>query len=154
MRWLGLIMAGCGGEVLACAPATPETFDADYDGYYVCLDGALGCGEGGYPLGFGGRYVRAYIEDIRPDMTPEGAAWLGRVGVCLQARLAASLDGDPTCAEVWAAGFATHAPCYLETGWCELTIEDQIAVLGTITASDREIPEVQAAMRAVIDGCG
>lgn len=130
-----------------------ETIAAAPDGYYVCLEEQISCGEDGYALGFGGRYVSLYFEQTVPKMSAEGAAWLAQVGVCLQEALADGLDRRSTCEEIRATGFGAHAGCYLGTGFCALSLEDQLQVLGAITPEDRARPEVQAQLEAVFAGC-
>lgn len=151
-----VLLAGCDTS-LPCTPATPQTIDGHIGEFYQCLDDHTndgdGCGQEGYALGFGGRYAVRFWDVTRPAASPELATWLGEVGSCLQQALAEVVTTDMSCDEVREVGFGTHAACYLDTGFCALTLEDQLAVLGTIDEADQGLPEVLESMRLVLAGC-
>jgi hypothetical protein len=122
-----------------CVPATPADIRDRKGDYYRCLDTTLvdgaGCGAEGYPLGFGARYADRSFEETWYDLTSAGQDFFLAVSPCLQERLAARVIAATTCDEVWDDGFATHAGCYVDSGFCDLPTED-LYVIGTMFDAD------------------
>lgn len=157
-RWLLPWCVACTVDpTLPCAPRAADSDDDDVLGFYQCVDahlaGGEGCGAEGYPLGFGGRYGQRYWDEAPDHLSEAGVAWIHRVAACLQVALVEAVDATSTCDEVRAAGFASHDGCYLDTGFCELSLADQLWVVSIVDPADRERPEVQAMMTSVLDGC-
>ena len=161
-----VLLAACGVEpvndapsdrALTCSPRTPDSTDDDVLGFYACVDaqlvGGAGCGDDGYPLGFGGRYGQRYWDGAPTALSPEGQAWVARVASCLQVSLLDAIDRDTPCDAVWALGFGTHDACYVDTGFCALPVADQLWVFSQIDEVDRARPEVVAMGQSVIARC-
>lgn len=123
----------------SCAPATPADIRDRRGDYYRCLDTTLvegaGCGAEGYPLGFGAKYADRSFDDTWYDLTSAGQDFFLAVSPCLQERLAAEVTAATSCDEVWDDGFATHAGCYVDSGFCDLPMED-LYVIGTMFDAD------------------
>lgn len=156
------LLVACGespprATVTACAPIAaaeaPDATGTQARSYYDCLEASLadgeGCGPDGYPLGYGGKYAERFVTEARPRLSPEGRAWLDDVLVCLQEALAARLDDDSTCDDAWRAGFDTHPACYVDAGFCELSLDDVLVVGTTIDPVDLSLPDQQAQVEAV-----
>jgi hypothetical protein len=139
------------------APCTPASTDDILDrrgAYYVCLDEALGgCGEDGYPLGYGARYAERYLLEVRPEVSPAAQAFLDEVSVCLQQRMAAFVTDETTCAQVWEHGFSTHPDCYVDSGFCAVDLDSQVAIADAVDPADRQLPEQQEQVLEVARRC-
>lgn len=140
-----------------CPTATPEDIRDREGAYYRCLDttlvGGAGCGEEGYPLGFGARYADRSFEETWYDLGPAGQAFFLAVSPCLQERLAAQVGAETTCDEVWDMGFATHAGCYVDSGFCELPAEDVMVIAAMFDPEVEALPEFAAQLSEVFDTC-
>ncbi len=159
-----LLLLGCslrsGGESpdpAECAPATPDDIRDREGDYYRCLDstlrGGAGCGAEGYPIGFGAKYADRSFEEVWYELSPAGQAFFLAVSPCLQQRLADVVTADATCDEVWQEGFATHAGCYVDSGFCDLPPED-VLVIGTMFDADvLQLPEFASQLSEVSAGC-
>ncbi len=123
----------------SCAPATPADIRDREGDYYRCLDSTLvggdGCGTAGYPLGFGAKYADRSFQETWYELTSAGQDFFLAVSPCLQERLAAQVTAASTCDHVWDDGFATHADCYVDSGFCDLPAED-LYVIGTMFDAD------------------
>jgi hypothetical protein len=160
---LGLLLA-CADQPLPAAPswqdceiALPTDAPEEADAWYLCVDGRIhggeGCGDQGYLLGFGGKYAEKYMVEVRPDLGPEGQAFLDGVLVCLQEALAEGMAEEPECADIESLGFSSHVPCYLEHGFCELPIEDIARIGVAVEAEDRGRPEQEEAIAEIQAAC-
>lgn len=140
-----------------CAPATPDDILDREGDYYRCLDATLlegrGCGAGGYPLGFGAKYADRSFEEIWYDLTPAGQDFFLVVSPCLQERLAAQVTDVSTCDEVWDDGFATHADCYVDSGFCDLPAEDVYVIAAMFDADVYLLDEFTSQLTDVELGC-
>ena len=140
-----------------CAPATPHDIRARHGDYYRCLDttlvGGEGCGPEGYPLGFGAKYADRSFEETWYTLGPEGQAFFLAVSPCLQARLHDDLRADATCDEVWSAGFATHASCYVDSGFCTLPAADLVVIASMFDADVVDLPEFKTQIADVLAAC-
>ena len=140
-----------------CAPATPEDIRDRQGDYYRCLDttliGGVGCGAEGYPLGFGAKYADRSFEETWYELTPAGQAFFLAVSPCLQERLAAQMAADTSCDEVWDDGFATHAGCYVDSGFCELPAEDLLVIGWMFDADVYLLDEFASQLADVAAGC-
>lgn len=140
-----------------CAPATPDDIRERKGDYYRCLDttlvGGAGCGAEGYPLGFGARYADQSFDVTWYELGKEGQAFFLAVSPCLQERLAERVSAEATCDEVWDAGFGTHADCYVESGFCDLPVEDLAVIAVMFDAETMLMPEFQEAIGEVTTRC-
>lgn len=121
--------------------------------YYSCLDEELGCGEGEYLLDFACHYADRYLEQTYGEMSEDGQAFLRSVYLCLQQSFADADDAVVDCQSAAELGFASHVPCYLAAGFCELPPGDKLRVFAAIDSEDLENPLQQAAQEEVIARC-
>jgi hypothetical protein len=145
-------------EAESCVPATPEDVQERRGDWYRCLDTTLaqgeGCGPEGYPLGFGAKYADRSFDMTYDELGPDGQAFFVLVASCLQQELATRVTPQTTCAEVWDLGFATHADCYVESGFCALPTADLLVVASMYDPDLGALPEFQASLVDVAAGCG
>lgn len=140
-----------------CVVATPDDVPERRGDWYRCADatlaGGAGCGADGYLLGFGAKYADRAFDVTFDAMGPAGRDFFLLVAPCLQEELAADLTADTACADVWDVGFATHAGCYLDSGFCALPPADLLTLAGMFDPDVGELPEFQAQMAEVAAGC-
>ncbi|MEQ1572089.1 MAG: hypothetical protein ABMA64_41055 [Myxococcota bacterium] len=156
MPWL--LLFGCAGlDPADCVPATVDDVLDRTGDYYRCLDtqlaGGEGCGAAGYPLGYGAKYADRYLTETYPAVSPEGQEFLRAVAPCLQVELAAWVTADASCDAVWDHGFATHAGCYADHGFCGLDIADAVAIAAAVDEADRALPEADAQTTELLERC-
>ncbi|MBR56813.1 MAG: hypothetical protein CMH54_02015 [Myxococcales bacterium] len=102
--------------------------------YYFCRDAerAESCGEKGYYQGFVGRYCVLFTQETVPRLSPKGQEWIAKVRTCLQESME-DVSDDMSCKEVKDYGYAAHPGCYVDTGFCELSLTDMIAIFNTVS---------------------
>lgn len=163
-RWsLLCAVLGCGGpgapipQPADCAPAAPDDLLQRRGDYYRCVDrglaGGEGCGPEGYPLGYGARYADRFVDEIHSALSVDGQRFLEATGACLQQRMAGWITAGSSCGEVWATAFEDHPGCYLESGFCALSLSDALIVSAAVEPEDLELPEQQAQVEAIAQGC-
>lgn len=103
---------------------------ADDCEYYQCLSQEKNCDEKAYPLKFGHKYCQKYGRNLE-KFSENGKAWVGSVRRCLISEIE-KYQAEITCSEIKKKAFASHAPCYIESGYCELSLKDQRRVLKII----------------------
>lgn len=89
--------------------------------YYSCLSKSLRCRDEGYLKSFGQHYC-AYFEKNEARYSREGKVFLSRVRLCLQKALSRE---SLSCDNVRAKAIDSHIPCYVESGFCELSLKDR-----------------------------
>lgn len=154
--WWWIVAMGCSEPAAEpCAPATEADILERRGDYYRCLDDWLGgCGEQGYPLGYGARYADRYLDEVRAEVSPAGQAFLDTVSVCLQQEMAAFVADDvPSCDAVWDHGFSSHPDCYVDSGFCEVDLESQLAIAAAVDPADQDLPEQQEQVLDVATRC-
>ena len=138
----------------SCQPVAFEDLaDRGACPFYECADAALGCGPDEYLIDFACRYADLYLAETYFEMSDAGQAFLESVFVCLQTSLEAEFDTLSDCESAAELGFASHVPCYLGAGFCELPLEDKLLVFAAIDPEDLEHPLQRAAQSEVIDRC-
>lgn len=154
MRALLILASGCAvTPEWTCEPVRPEHATTGFRAYYDCVEATIPCGDAGYALGYGGAYAERFVTGTRPQLSPQGKAWLDAVLVCLQEALDARIGPYATCEDIWTAGFDTHPACYVDNGFCELPLDDVLKVGATLRAEDLSLPEQQAQVEAVAASC-
>ncbi len=135
-------------EVPACPPlseALPPAADCEaylnFDdchlcSFYDCRAATSACDGGGYLETFMARYCRRYALVTEPRVSPAAQAWLGRVRHCLAEGIDSAVPPDADCDTTRRLAQDTHTQCYLETGFCELSLRDWLGVLETIDPGD------------------
>ncbi|MBK7892184.1 MAG: hypothetical protein IPJ84_15475 [Bdellovibrionales bacterium] len=109
----------------------PERGTCDF---YLCQEAKQQCGPTGYYQRFGHPYCSAFLEEVRPKLSPRGQEWLKDVAYCLQEDLDhLSRNSDP-CWFSEDLAIATHSDCYVKTGACELDVIDLAIVVRTFAS--------------------
>ncbi len=144
-------------EWRACPLALPSGPPEEADAWYRCVDGHLqggaGCGPDGYLLGFGGKYARKYMLEVRPNLSEAGQAFLDHNLTCLEEALSAGMEAEPRCEDVSTLGFASHVPCYVESGFCELPLDDVLLIATAVEPEDQGLPEQAEAVAGIQAAC-
>ncbi|MCA9673731.1 MAG: hypothetical protein H6709_00160 [Kofleriaceae bacterium] len=126
--------------VQACPLPDPAHLAGHEAVFYTCAetvaDGGAGCGPTGYLLGYGTRYAQRFYRDTRPRMTARGQRWIDDVLVCLQHDLRDAIDATTSCDDIWQTAFDSHPACYVDAGFCTLSIWDIAQVVRTIDVRD------------------
>lgn len=117
-----LLFFGSFAVAMNCEPSS------DACGFYGCAEKFEPCGKSGYNLQFGDKQCKKYLR-AEPDTSPEMQEWLPKVRLCLQERMIDIMSETPHgkkyCSTVNQLAFDSHVDCYLETGFCELSLEDK-----------------------------
>ncbi len=103
--------------------------------YYSCREETAQCGQDGYLIRYAERYCMRYRLVSEPHASAAGRRWLRDVRRCLIETLDQTAPGDD-CDTLTTNGLASHAPCYLENGFCDLPIRDWLLVLNTVDRQD------------------
>jgi len=69
-------------------------------------------------------------------VSPQAQAFLDANLVCLQRAFLYETTEAMTCTEVADVSFAAHAPCYLDSGVCDLSFDDQLTIGNAVEFSD------------------
>lgn len=89
----------------------------------------LGCTNRNYLIQFGYRYCRAFVE-INDQFTNHGQWVAKRIRECLIQELEA--NDKLSCHNVRALSVKTHNRCYVQAGFCELTVYDQVLIFNEV----------------------
>ena len=101
--------------------------------YYSCIEEQRHCGEKGYLLGFGKKYCLKFTED-EDYFSSEGKEWILKVRECLISNLDIPSE-KVSCKNFKKAQVKSHVPCYVNSGYCELSRSDRFAVKKVIYKS-------------------
>ncbi|TNF37141.1 MAG: hypothetical protein EP329_03925 [Deltaproteobacteria bacterium] len=110
--------------------------------YYACREATAGCGADGYLMRFAHHYCERYRLISEPEASPAARRFLERVRRCLVTRFDREVPEGTDCATMRDLGFASHPDCYVETGFCELSIADWLLVLNTIDDGDADFSQM------------
>ncbi len=151
----------------ACIEALPDAHDFSSDDcaslielegcaacdYYRCREAqSVGaCDTDGYYIGFGYKYCVRYAEMTEPRMSTEGQAWSASSRRCLLESLEANVEDTDDCEALIDAGYDTHAACYRETDFCDLSLSDVHRVVSTIDIDDADLSQALAVSLECID---
>ena len=129
-------------EVASCQDLIEYT-DCRACQYYSCVDAdsGLDCGDGGYFRGYGQKYCSRFSAITALRMSAEGELWMENVRRCLMRSMEGILP-DADCANVKAEAFASHPPCYVESGLCSLPPADWLQIVATIAPWDNDLRQV------------
>lgn len=101
--------------------------------YYSCIEESKRCGKRGYPLGFGKKYCNRFA-GLSHQLSDQGKRWMETVRNCLIEKLE-TVSPEATCRKFKREAISQHVPCYVESGYCELSKKDKKIVLKTIRKS-------------------
>jgi hypothetical protein len=104
--------------------------------YRTCAEAKMPCQSTGYALGFGEYFCSKYTNNIG-GFTPAGQDWVYNVMSCLQKALIPVLTCDVSCPAIETAAFATHAPCYIQAGVCNLDPGDWMQIMSIVGGDAR-----------------
>ncbi len=105
----------------------PSPFDCNY---YKCIEDTKNCGKLGYPMRLGHRYCEKFGKRSN-RFSPEGQVWLYSVRLCLQEELNRSVQ-ELSCKKIKKKAADHHLKCYFETGFCQLSKQDQRKIYGVL----------------------
>lgn len=88
--------------------------------YYQTLENSLQCGPDSYLIKSGYPLCEHY-KRISPWMTDEIQKWFPKIRYCLQAALE-ERENEITCANLDQTALETHVDCYVQTGYCDLSL--------------------------------
>lgn len=95
--------------------------------FYSCMEQRTPCGPRGYWKQLGLHYCQKFL--FREDRFSEQAqAWLHESRLCLQERTKLVSKGL-ACSQVQSAAMDTHVSCYVDTGFCELSLADKNKII-------------------------
>jgi len=100
--------------------------------YYSCIEEQRLCGQKGYLLGFGKKYCLKFDESER-YFSDAGKEWSRRVRECLISNL--DLPSSLSCKKFKKNQIKAHVPCYVKSGYCELSRKDRFALKKVIYKS-------------------
>jgi hypothetical protein len=118
-----------------CLPADQNCRPAFQDccSFYDCVESNCGCGESGYPLGYGKKYCQIFSNY---PFEGTGSRWRDATLRCLQRALIPFSQCPPTtCEQLKQEAFDSHAFCYTSSGVCNLSPKDLLGILA-ITYGD------------------
>ena len=118
--------------------------------YYLCIAREKSCNNSSYPIKFGHRFCMRYEERMN-TFGPEGWMWVEQVRRCLIRELDQYGD-NLSCSELKKRAVQSHVPCYVESGFCSLSLKDKKAVIQTIWPAIRNI-EIFSAGTQVLKEC-
>lgn len=101
--------------------------------YYSCVSESRHCRNSSYLIRFGRKYCLRY-DNRRPSFSLNGRIWIDNVRGCL-IRHMNTYPETMSCKEFKNVAFKDHVPCYLESGFCELSKSDRLEILKTIWTS-------------------
>jgi hypothetical protein len=101
------------------------------------LNHEQGCGSDGYPVAIGLQYSERFARWTLPRLSAEGQQWIFATSQCLIRAMIPWVSGDVTCSQFAREAYASHATCYVESGFCDLPLGDHVAILRTIDREDR-----------------
>lgn len=101
--------------------------------YYVCAEQHNPCGAQGYWIGWGHRICEIFLSK-EETYSVEAAQWLRENRNCLQAR-AEEIKEGAQCSGIRRAAMESHVACYVDTGFCELSLVDKAAVLWNLRSA-------------------
>ncbi len=91
--------------------------------FYDSLETHFQCDNRGYPLSYGKKFCLKFL-DKRGQFSEDGQQWIDSTMLCLMKHLN-NLDPDLSCKALRKEAFASHIPCYIDNGYCNLSKEDR-----------------------------
>jgi len=112
--------------------------------YYRCRERESQCGDEGYLVGYVGKYCDRFSTITEPRLSDAGAEWMENVRLCLVDTLDRETDHTDTCERIEEVGIQSHASCYVQSGFCQLSFTDWFAIIHTIDAFDIPFQQILA----------
>ena len=108
--------------------------------YYLDVEKEYSCGFNGYPLKFGYRLCNKYLS-AESQMPQRVKTWFPKIRLCLQKYLEDQRGAIRDCSDLHRKAINSHIGCYVQTGFCDLGVMDQAAIL-RVTSTDVLNPDV------------
>lgn len=125
------------------APLTIEGAKRDECAYYLDLSKKMNCPSDGYLEAFGDHYCRLFVKD-ESAYSAAGKKFLAGVRSCLMKTL--DRQKDLSCNNVRQIAIKTHIPCYVQSGFCDLSFFDRQRILGSVWTEIKNPDFFDAAM--------
>jgi hypothetical protein len=146
----------------ACEPPTVAAYRAYAEGktevdpcaYYLCVDEAT---DGEYSellVDIAASYCDTFIDDAHPRMSKAGKAFLEDTAICLMRETETLFGGTPaTVHELIEGGIEGHIGCYVQSGFCDLSIADRLVIMDTVSVGDLADPQIMMAFARIAGRC-
>lgn len=105
--------------------------------YYSCISSIKNCPSSSYPENFGRKYCLRYA-DRSTGFSDKGKLWIENVKRCLIQDME-KFEVKLSCSQLKSRAFKGHVPCYVASGFCQLSIHDKREVIRTIWPSIRNV---------------
>lgn len=106
-----------------CVPAV-ESCD-----FYMCSNQELNCGPQNYLVDFGYKYCRKFVNN-EAHFSIQAQETLREIRYCLQEKL--YFEQKLTCETSQSFAIQHHVDCYVEKGFCELSVLDKLQIFSYI----------------------
>ncbi len=102
--------------------------------FYLSLEETIPCGASGYAEDFGYLYCEKFLKTKFHRFSKRGQSFLNKNAQCLQESLYRDYSSNDslTCKQIQSMAFEGHADCYINSGFCELSISDKIILTNVI----------------------
>lgn len=110
-------LAECGSKSTSCD-------------FYSCIEQKISCGSDGYFIGFGERFCRRF-DKIFGKLSSQGKVWFTTARQCLTNKVI-TLDKGSSCHEIEEQAYSDHRPCYISSGYCDLSKRDKAKIIKVI----------------------
>lgn len=102
--------------------------------FYSCMEQKTQCGENGYWKKLGLYYCQKFLFH-ESDFSPASQKWLRASRLCLQQRSQHLASTGLTCDQMRDEALDTHVGCYVDTGFCELTVQERNKIYWNLSSS-------------------
>lgn len=101
--------------------------------YYFCQEEIHHCGPEGYYIDFGLKYCYKY-QEAEKNFSEQGKKFLQDVRLCLQKAAERNAHEGLLCVEVKPINIWSHPDCYIESGYCNLSLSEKMMVVDVALA--------------------
>lgn len=102
--------------------------------FYSCMEEKTHCGKNGYWKKLGLHYCQKFL--FRENQfSSQAQEWLRASRLCLQERAQDFDVAKMTCQQMQSQALETHIGCYVDTGFCELSVQDRNKVYWHLSSS-------------------
>ncbi|KAK5996059.1 hypothetical protein PT974_04486 [Cladobotryum mycophilum] len=117
-----------------CQPTCQDPPLRSCNFYQRCAEDTLACGPEGYPTKYGTKNCRRFENNLT-KFTQKGQDWIWNTMHCLQKALIQPLSQcNMNCDSIRTIAFDSHPTCYLQSGMCDLDVEDWIMIVVTVNS--------------------
>ena len=90
--------------------------------YYSCKIKETEC-DHGYLPDYALHYCTEMTEQLNPTLSQDGQIWLKQAAQCLRNKME-NFENPLNCEEFATMAYNSHAPCYADHGFCDLSLRD------------------------------